>query len=287
MTPLVGLLGVVGAYTLLVWFRLTLVGVATHLLAADLVERALASDNPARTTAPWIAGVGMAAAPVLLSAIHNGTSEAFNAGWAVLAIWAALRASVGGSWRWATAAGLLLLPASLASWYAGVVASSSWGASPSWAPARSPGASTSADGLVLVLGLAVTAPAAMLFQRGHGAHEPRRDQARPGTGRGPAPGPRGPGRLCARRRLPLPRSGRPPDTGELHPLPLPGVGAHPVRLALSRRRRTGRSGWPVARGCCCRSARCGPWRQPVILAGDRAVPLPYFVEGLPGFRRCP
>ena len=290
MTPLVGLLGVVGAYTLLVWFRLTLVGVATHLLAADLVERALASDNPARTTAPWIAGVGMAAAPVLLSAIHNGTSEAFNAGWAVLAIWAALRASVGGSWRWATAAGLLLLPASLASWYAGVVAFLFVGSLAVLGPGAQPWRKHLGRRLlVLVLGLAVTAPAAMLFQRGATAPTNlvgiKHAQELAGVRR--TTGPADPVGYVRGGDFRSPDFRTTSRYGEnfIHCHYLGWVLILGSGLALSRRRRTGALWLAGGAGLL---LSLGPvWvsgGSPVILAGDRAVPLPYFlVEGLPGF----
>ncbi len=113
---LVPLLGPAGAYAVLVVGRLAASGAVAHGLAADwLGERA----GP---WAPIVAGVAYESAPVLLSGVHNGTSEAFTGAWAALAAWAALRVARHGGWRRVALAGVALLLAALASWYSAVTA---------------------------------------------------------------------------------------------------------------------------------------------------------------------
>ena len=111
--PLIPLLGTAPTYTLLVWLQLTLAGLVAHAFAEELVRR---------TGAGWIAGVGFATAPVLLSGVHNGTSESFAGGWVALAAWTSWRAARLGGARRVALAVMALLVASLASWYAAVTA---------------------------------------------------------------------------------------------------------------------------------------------------------------------
>ena len=111
--------GVEAAYGLLVWGRLVAAGVGAHLLAAELVK---GETGQGTHLAPWIAGIGYATSAVLLSGIHNGTSEAAAFAPAALSCWAAARAVRGGRWTWAIGAGLLLVLATAASGYSAVVA---------------------------------------------------------------------------------------------------------------------------------------------------------------------
>jgi hypothetical protein len=117
VAPLIPVVGLPLAWNLLVFGHLVLAGVAAHLLAVAIIA------PPGRQKpryAGWIAGIGYQASPLLISAIHNGTSEAMGAGWLPLALLATLLASRrGGFWRCALAAGALAICA-VASWYGAV-----------------------------------------------------------------------------------------------------------------------------------------------------------------------
>ncbi|MBN1336322.1 MAG: hypothetical protein JXB39_10210 [Deltaproteobacteria bacterium] len=114
--PLVPVLGVVPAYNLLVLGHLVFSGAAAHRLAEALPPRG------APRGAGWVAGTAWIAAPVLVSGIHNGTSEAIAGGWLPLALLAALAAvRRGGAGRGIAAGGALAL-CTLASWYFGLAA---------------------------------------------------------------------------------------------------------------------------------------------------------------------
>ncbi len=167
LAPVIPLVGLPAAYTLLVLARLCMSGLVAHGFAEELIadlagvdSGPLAPDPAARHPAAWVAGVGYATAPVLLSGVHNGTSEAFGGAWAAAAAWACWRVARRGGWRRAIVAGLLLWAATLASWYGAVVAflfgvSALGLAAPGWRahlPARA-GA--------LALGLALAVPTAM------------------------------------------------------------------------------------------------------------------------------
>jgi len=93
--------------------------VMVHLLAAGLAAHALARSLGGRG---WVAGVGFAFSPLLLSHAHNGASEAVAACWLPLSglavVWALRR---GGLLR-SLAAGGALFVAAAASWYCGVAA---------------------------------------------------------------------------------------------------------------------------------------------------------------------
>ena len=109
--PLVLALGAATAWGVLVQAHLAFSGVAAHLLA----RRLHGTDR-----AGWVAGAAWLAAPVLISSIHNGTSEAVGGGWLPLAVLLALDAHR--SWRRAALAALALAVATAASWYYGVCA---------------------------------------------------------------------------------------------------------------------------------------------------------------------
>jgi hypothetical protein len=113
---LVPILGLVGAYQALVLAQLVFSGWAAHRLAERLVPAGAPRGGA------WIAGLGFMAAPVLISAVHNGTSEAIAGGWLPLSLLAALLAvRHGGSGRVAIA-GLVLACALWSSWYLGLCA---------------------------------------------------------------------------------------------------------------------------------------------------------------------
>ena len=118
LTPIVPLLGLSVSYTLLVLGHVTFSGVGAHLLARHLHG----SDR-----AGWIAGVAFACAPVLLSGIHNGTSEAIAGGWLALSALALLRAAERGGRAPILWASLGLVLVCLGGWYAGLCAWLFWG----------------------------------------------------------------------------------------------------------------------------------------------------------------
>jgi hypothetical protein len=289
MTPLQAVFGLPVAYTLLVWWRLTLAGFAAHLLADAVLRRRL-PDLPDAWAGAWIAGVAYASAPVLLTAVHNGTSEAFNGGWAALAVWAAYRAACDGGVRRTLLAGALLLPAAVASWYAGVVAFVAVGFLALLGPSDQPwrrhlGARVG----TLVFGLMLTAPAALAFQQGATAqtnlvgikHAQELNGVRRTTGPADPVG--------------YVRGGdfRSPDFRVMsrynenffHCTYLGGVVVLGAGLSL-RRRRGPAFIWLT--GATALILSLGPvlvsQGSPLIVMGDRAIPLPYFlVERTPGF----
>jgi len=106
--PLVAAFGPVVAYTLLVLGHSSFAGIAAHHFG-----RRLGGTG-------FVAGLGFQLAPVIVSHIHNGSSEAVAAGWLPLAALALLAVvERGGAWRIALAAGAMTLCA-ISGWYAGV-----------------------------------------------------------------------------------------------------------------------------------------------------------------------
>ena len=114
---LVPLFGLSAAYTVIVHGHLIFSGVAAHLLSQKIhgTERA-----------GWVAGVGFSCAPVLISGIHNGTSEAFAGGWLALAVLALIHATEKAGRRPVIWAGLALFLCCLGGWYAGLCAWLVW-----------------------------------------------------------------------------------------------------------------------------------------------------------------
>jgi hypothetical protein len=109
--PLVTVFGLSGAYTFLILTHITFSGVATHLLARHIYG----CDQSG-----WIAGVGFASAPVLISGVQNGTSESVAGGWLSLSLFALILAlEHGGIRRVFIAAGALSLVC-IGGWYTGV-----------------------------------------------------------------------------------------------------------------------------------------------------------------------
>ena len=275
---LVPLLGVPGAYTVLVLARLALAGAAAHGLAREWLGDARAA---------WVAGVAFETAPVILSGVHNGTSEAFSAAPVALAAWAALRLVRGGGWARVGATGGALLLAALASWYAAVTAFLFVGAILLVGGGRQ---AASRRVAALVLGLALTLPWAAAFHAGSTGpdnlvgikHARELAGVRRTTG---AADPRG--WLAA-------GDFRSPDFREMSRYDEQFIHCHYlgwplVLLALLgvARRREGRLAFVLAGGAGLLLAM-GPvltlGGTPWIVMGDRAVPMPYFlVERLPGF----
>lgn len=155
----VPVLGVSGAYTALMLLRLAASGWVAHSFAAEwLAHNGLTPDAAQR--AGWVAGVGYASAPVLLAGLQCGTTEAVTGAWPALAAWMCWRASIHGGRRPSVMAGLALLGAALASWYAVVVAFIFGGLLLVLSPGKR-------NLWPLVLGLCLTLPLAALAQASH------------------------------------------------------------------------------------------------------------------------
>ncbi|MCB9797500.1 MAG: hypothetical protein H6741_32825 [Alphaproteobacteria bacterium] len=108
--PLVAGFGLVAGYNLLVIAHSAFSGLAAHALGRALGGRG------------WLAGVAYQASPLLISHLHNGSSEAIAAGWLPLAGLAVLRLAREPSWGRAGLAGLALAVCAISGWYAGVAA---------------------------------------------------------------------------------------------------------------------------------------------------------------------
>lgn len=106
--PLVSLFGVVETYALLVVLHSAFAGLAAHALGRALGGRG------------WIAGVGYQLAPIIVSHLHNGSSEAIAAGWLPLAALALWRVTESPTPRRVVAAGVALAVCAIGGWYAGV-----------------------------------------------------------------------------------------------------------------------------------------------------------------------
>ncbi len=106
--PLVQLFGPVAAYSLLCLGHSTASGLAAHALGRRLGG------------VGWLAGVAYQLAPVVVSHLHNGSSEAVSAGWLALAAWALVGVVQKPSWWRALGAGALLALTAISGWYAGI-----------------------------------------------------------------------------------------------------------------------------------------------------------------------
>jgi hypothetical protein len=122
--PLVPLVGLEAAYGLLVLGRLAATGLCAHAAAVWWRRELAGPDARSEWLAPgpWLAGVALSGAPMLLAGIHNGTSE--STAWApmVLACWACLVAARRPSLGRVGAAAAALGLATLASGYSAVIA---------------------------------------------------------------------------------------------------------------------------------------------------------------------
>lgn len=106
--PLVDGFGHVAAYAILVIVHLAFAGLMAHALGKRLGGNG------------WIAGVGYMFAPIVLSHVHNGSSETVSAGLLPLAMLATVDAVEKGGTARIAGAGLALFLAGLGGWYAGV-----------------------------------------------------------------------------------------------------------------------------------------------------------------------
>lgn len=275
-------------WTVLVLVHLWLLGWVGHRFARDLaVERGLPGEP-----AGFVAGVACATAPVVLAAIHNGTSEGVPAGLILLSAWAGWAAvRRGGAGRLVLAI-LALVLASLSSAYGAVVAFLFAGALLIFPPRGSIGRGQGRGSAlaVLVLALVLVAPVYMGIQRAATGEENlvrikhERELATVRRSTGPAD----------LRGFVIGGDFRSPDFREISRYGEQFIHCHylgAVALAaalLALRRRQG-EGWIWLGGSLALVLSLGPVLvadgAAVIIAGDRAIPLPYLlVERLPGFR---
>ncbi len=282
---LVPALGLTRSYGLLVIGHLSLAGWAAHRLAREL------GGSAAPQAGPWVAGLAFMLAPVSISAVQNGTSEALSAGWLPLALWAVLSASRRGGAARIGLAGIALGLALWSSWYLGLCALLGsvcllmvGEGSDGWrqrlrriAPA-------------LIVGLLLALPLAWW-------------QIASSTGAGNLVGIKGATELALVRRLTgaadplgfvMPFDFRSPDfrlmsrygEGFVHCTYLGWLLLLAAAAGVARRGRA--AAWLVAAGALGLILAMGPvlvrGGQPLLLPGDRVIPLPYLLlERLPGF----
>ncbi|MDP2315011.1 MAG: hypothetical protein Q8P41_19075 [Pseudomonadota bacterium] len=127
---LVGIVGVVGAYNLVV---------VLYVALAAVSGRALARAFGAGAAASWVAAAAVAVSPYLLCEVHNGVTEAVGVCWSTFALAATRRAIAADApdrvRRWIVA-GLWLGAAGAGTWYYGLATGVTMGA---WALAATLG----------------------------------------------------------------------------------------------------------------------------------------------------
>lgn len=282
MLPLQAILPLPAAWSLLVMAHIVLAGVAAFLLCRRI------------SGSVWAGVAGSliyAGAPILLSHVHNGASEAVGGGWLALAAWGFVRMPGAGSWRAALLAGGLLALCAVGQWYAGLCAGLllgslilSWGIAGDRRAARL-GLLAGLIGVALALPLAVwSTQTATAKDNLVGIKDTRELRA-------------------VRRTI-----GSADPEGFFHPGPFYSPDFHAISRYGEQYIHCTYLGW-VAIGIGLwglltpdRRRGSGPWwlsvglgvalsvgpvlvedGQPVILPGRRAVPLPWLlIEGLPG-----
>lgn len=115
--PLVALAGPLVAYGALCLLHVAFAGLCAHALAVHLWRKEAAG---------YVAGVAFALAPVLVSGMQNGTSEAIGGGWLPLAVLWMLQALERGGAQAIVKGAVGLFLAALGSWYLGVTAWIFW-----------------------------------------------------------------------------------------------------------------------------------------------------------------
>jgi hypothetical protein len=278
--PLTRAVGPVATWNLLAGLHVVAGGLAAHALGRRLGGRG------------WLAGIGYASAPVVLSHLQNGSSEAVSTAWLALA-WLALTDALerGGRGR-CVRAGVALAVCALGGWYAGVGAFAGavaagvlgWRGVEARAAARRAGAAVLV-GLTLVAPLAAGTRAVARDEHGLVQIKSTEDLARVRRTVGAADP----------RAFVLPGDFRAPDFARLPANPSDRVHTTYLGWALGAlaavglwRHRSDRRAWVLAAiGGTCAVLALGPVLvldgAPVALRG-RALPLPYaLLERLPGF----
>lgn len=272
--PLVPLVGVAAAWTILVIGHIAFAGIAAHRLGEAV--------SPDRPWAGWITGVAYASAPMLLAHVRNGATEAVGMGWMAWAAYRLVRFEQAPTGRNAALVGVSFALTTLAHWYAGVgifLLGGLW-----LLRARSVkllGA--------LALAAALVAPVAYAARAAASAEEnvvgikTDKEVATVRRTIGPAD-PLG---------YVMPGDYRSPDFRELSRygeayIHCHYLGAVLILAALASLRGARGTGVWWAGALISAALACGPVLAqkgaPVILPGNLAIPLPYFaVETLPGF----
>lgn len=287
-TPVVWMRGLSTGFSWLVWFQLAFGGTIMHCFATEYLSwRRGSGDNG---LAPWLSGMSFSIAPLMISHVQNGATEALSGGWTVLAIWMCWRASVRGTIGSAIIAAICLFLASVAHWYGGVVAFLFAGTLLVLGNGEGRLHHLQARVVSLVLGLAFILPLAWAVQ--HIAMDSsslvaiKSPEVLESVRR--TLGPADPvGYL-------MPGEYRSPDFYEISRNDERFVHSHYLGWTLiglsvwglSRRRRA--TGFLVVSALLCGVLSLGPvlvnGGSPIVFAGSLVIPMPYFlVEGLPGF----
>jgi hypothetical protein len=286
--PVVLMFGPAAGYTLLIWLQLTFAGVVAHLFSAEFLKWRRGSGGPG--WGPWVSGLSFMASPLLSSHVHNGATEAVSVGWTALAVWLVWRAAVQQTLRSVLVAALALPLAALAHWYGGVVAFVF--AAIIAVVGIGDGTSIRNKGrwMPLTLGLLLTAMLAMSVSEINRSRdslaEIKTEQMVKDTNR--TSGSADPLTYV------MPGPHRSPDFRKISRHDEKFVHAHYLGFVLLglggwawvRRRR--HTGFLVCGGLACLLLSLGPVlihnARPVLIAGDLAVPLPFFLfEAWPGF----
>lgn len=277
--PLIPLIGVAATWTVLVIGHLTFAGVAAHRLAEAV--------SPDRRWAGWVSGALYASAPLLMSHVHNGATEAVGTGWMAWAALRLIRLEQAPTRRNVAIAVVALAVTTVAHWYAGVGVFVLAGLL--LLRART-GRRVVALAATLALAIVLVLPVAWLAS--HSA-----------TAEDNVVGIKSAGETAMVRRTigaadpfgyVVPGDFRSPDFREfsryaeqfIHCHYLGWVGLVAMFASL-RGRRKGTGVWWVA-AILTGLLACGPVlvqrAHPVILPGNLAIPLPYIlIETLPGF----
>ena len=120
VAPVVWLFGPYVAFSILALMQLMFSGLVMHGFAEAFLTWRRGAGGVG--TGPLVSGVAFMSAPLLASHLHNGASEAWSAGWTVLAIWMVWADATQPSRRRMILAAVALFGASLAHWYGGIVA---------------------------------------------------------------------------------------------------------------------------------------------------------------------
>ncbi len=274
--PLVLTIGAAATWTVLAHLHVIFAGLAAHKLGEHFRAQG------------FVAGTLYAAAPITLSHLHNGATEAVGGtGWLALAALTAVRLVDRPNWRTILACGAATAAAAVAHAYSGALAAIFVCAASAFAPSwRSRAHLLLAGGVAVML---AAAPLTMALERATAADNVvgiKTDKELATIRR--TIGPADPEGFFHAGEFRSPDFHKLSRYGEemVHCAYLGWVPL--LAAALSLRRRRGAGVLWVAGGVALLLSM-GPVLVedggPVILAGRRAVPLPYLlVEGLPGFR---
>ncbi len=272
--PLLPVIGVAAAWTVLVLAHIAFAGLAAHRLG-----EALGGNG-------WAAGLSYAGAPMMLAHIHNGASEAVGTGWLALAALSLVRLRQAPSFTRTASSAFALAICAVAHWYAGVDAFILVACLLLFGPARRWVAAAALGGLLLAAPVAAFARAEATAADNVVSIKEAREVATVRRTIGPADP----------VAFVMPGDYRSPDFRELSRygeqyIHCPYLGWVLLLAAAatfrSRERREGNGIWWVAGGLAAVLA-CGPvlarFGAPVILSGRLAIPLPYLlIEQLPAF----